>query len=139
MNKNKEFLYVGYYFDTLNRLILKIGTTNDLKRRQQEHTRNYRRATHYTLPKESSFIYLWSIQLSKYNTIRFEDLNKELWRQAGIGEFIRNDRFLVADCPQSVQIKIRKTYSISLRECLPVADTPNGFEPLLRGRTGEVF
>ena len=27
---NKEFLYVGYYFDVNNRFILKPGTTNDL-------------------------------------------------------------------------------------------------------------
>ena len=30
----KEFLYVGYYIDTENHFVLKIGTTNDLKRRQ---------------------------------------------------------------------------------------------------------
>ena len=30
---NKEFLYVGYYVDTEGNTILKIGTTNNLKRR----------------------------------------------------------------------------------------------------------
>ena len=40
----KEYLYVGYYIDTQGRYILKIGTTNDLKRRQAEHNRNYKRA-----------------------------------------------------------------------------------------------
>ena len=48
---NKEFLYVGYYVDTEGNTILKIGTTNNLKRRQQEHTRNYKRAKEYTMPK----------------------------------------------------------------------------------------
>ena len=38
----KEFLYVGHYVDTEGKYILKIGTTNDLARRAQEHTRNYR-------------------------------------------------------------------------------------------------
>ena len=42
--KEKEFLYVGYYKDVENRIMLKIGTTNDLKRRQTEHTRNYKKA-----------------------------------------------------------------------------------------------
>ena len=40
---DKEFLYVGYYTDTEDNTILKIGTTNNLKRRQQEHTRNYKK------------------------------------------------------------------------------------------------
>ena len=34
----KEFLYVGHYIDIDGNYILKIGTTNDLKRRQTEHT-----------------------------------------------------------------------------------------------------
>ena len=36
MQKNKEFLYVGHYIDTNGNFILKVGTTNDLKRRQTE-------------------------------------------------------------------------------------------------------
>lgn len=49
--KNKEFLYVGHYYDENGVYILKIGTTNDLKRRQQEHTRNYKKSPVYRLPK----------------------------------------------------------------------------------------
>ena len=40
----KEFLYVGHYVDTNGDYILKIGTTNNLDRRQKEHTRNYKRS-----------------------------------------------------------------------------------------------
>ena len=32
----KEFLYVGHYIDTDGNYILKIGTTNDLRRRAAE-------------------------------------------------------------------------------------------------------
>ena len=110
----KEFLYVGHYYDIDGRYILKIGTTNDLKRRTQEHNRNYRRAKTHTMPKDNEFIMDWYIKLSRYNTQRFEDTNRELWQAAGIGEFIRNDRFLCAVKPLTVNVKIRKVYAVSL-------------------------
>lgn len=110
----KEYLYVGYYIDTENNFILKIGTTNDLKRRQSEHNRNYKRATAHTMPKDGSFQYLWYHKLSKYNTLRYEDSNRLLWQEMGIGEFIRNDRFILCKIPNFVPIKIRKTYQIAL-------------------------
>jgi hypothetical protein len=111
----KEFLYVGHYTDSDGNYILKIGTTNDLKRRAQEHTRNYRRAKMYNLPKNDSFTYDWYLPLSKYNTIRYEDRNRQKWQEMAIGDFVRNDRF---NCgrrkPKSVQVTIRKTYVIDL-------------------------
>lgn len=110
----KEFLYVGHYYDVDDKYILKIGTTNDLKRRTQEHNRNYRRATKHTMPKENSFVMDWYIKLSRYNTQRFEDRNRQMWQTAGIGDFIRNDRFVCAVKPPTVEIKIRKTYAVSL-------------------------
>ena len=106
MQREKEFLYVGYYTDTSNRKILKIGTTDNLNRRQKEHNRYYK----------TEFKYLWSLPLSKYNTIRFEDSNREAWKNAGIGEYIRNDRFILNEIPPTVTIKIRKEYTISLAE-----------------------
>lgn len=110
----KEFLYVGYYFDILGRFILKIGTTNDLKRRQAEHTRNYRKAKDFTLPPDGRFEYLWHLPLSKYNTIRYEDRNREMWQEMGIGQFVRNDRFVLDNVPNSVPVKIRKIYQVAL-------------------------
>lgn len=110
----KEFLYVGHYYDTENNYILKIGTTNDLIRRTKEHTRNYRRAVNYTLPKENEFIMDWFIKLSRYNTHRFEDSNRAKLIEEKIGNFIRNDRFVCAVKPPSIEIKIRKTYAVSL-------------------------
>ena len=47
----KEFLYVGHYIDTDGNYILKIGTTNDLRRRATEHTRHYRKAKNIVYPQ----------------------------------------------------------------------------------------
>jgi predicted GIY-YIG superfamily endonuclease len=114
MPKNKEFLYVGHYIDTNGNYMLKIGTTNDLNRRQTEHTRNYRKAKQFTMPPDSQFAYDFYIPLSKYNTIRFEDRTRERWQNEGIGEFVRNDRFRCDIKPDFVEITIRKTYKIPL-------------------------
>ena len=110
----KEFLYVGHYFDTNGNYILKIGTTNDLDRRQKEHTRNYRRSKTYTLPADEIFEYDFYLPLSKYNTIRYEDKNRTKWIEDNLGQFVRNDRFCCAEKPQSVEVKIRRIYEIIL-------------------------
>lgn len=114
MAREKEFLYVGHYVDDKGRFILKIGTTNDLDRRATEHTRNYKKAREYKMPPESEFKYDWYLRLSKYNTLRYEDLNRALWQSLGIGRFIRNDRFYCVNKPESVIVKIRKTYVVHL-------------------------
>lgn len=110
----KEFLYVGHYVDEDGFYILKVGTTNDLERRAKEHTRNYHRASTHRMPMEQVFEYDWSCPLSKYNTLRFEDKTRQAWREQGIGEFIRNDRFKCETKPDFVEIVIRKTYTIAL-------------------------
>ena len=110
----KEFLYVGYYIDTEGNYILKIGTTHDLAERRTAHNRNYKKAKKHTMPESESFQYIWSIQLSKYNTYRYEDRNIDYWKELGIGEYIRNDRFLLHTIPESVPVKIKKTYTVAL-------------------------
>lgn len=111
----KEFLYVGHYVDIDGNYILKIGTTNDLKRRAQEHTRNYRRTKNLTMPKSATFEYDWYLPLSKYNTLRYEDRNRQKWQEMAIGNFVRNDRFNCGQRkPKKVQVTIRKTYTIEL-------------------------
>ena len=111
----KEYLYVGHYVDVYGNYILKVGTTNDLERRRKEHTRNYHKTPHCPLPLESEFVYDWFIELSKYNTLRFEDRTKAIWKELGFGEYIRNDRFNCGDNkPEFVEITIRKTYRIEL-------------------------
>ena len=110
----KEFLYVGHYIDTNGDYILKIGTTNDLDRRQKEHTRNYKRSPNFTMPEDGKFEYDWSRPLSKYNTLRYEDRNREKWQKEEVGNFVRNDRFHCPKKPDFVQVTIRKTYQIAL-------------------------
>lgn len=112
--KGKEWLYVGYYYDTEGRFILKIGTTNNLARRKAEHTRNYHKSPDFTLPKKDSFTYLWWIPLSKYNTIRYEDKTRASWQAGNIGQYIRNDRFFCSTRPAEVQVKIRKVYTVPI-------------------------
>lgn len=114
MKENKEFLYVGHYIDTNGNYILKVGTTNDLQRRQKEHTRNYRKNKTYTLPTSAEFAYDWHLPLSKYNTLRYESRTKENWKKENFGTFLRNDRFVCAEKPIQVEVTIRKTYKISL-------------------------
>ena len=66
----KEYLYVGHYIDKNGFYILKIGTTNDLKRRAQEHTRNYKKSLISQCPL---MVLLFTIGGVRYrNTILFD-------------------------------------------------------------------
>lgn len=114
MKSEKEFLYVGHYIDQDGNYMLKIGTTNDLERRRKEHTRNYRRSPNYTMPIDQEFNYDWYTRLSKYNTLRYEDRNRNRWKEMNIGEYVRNDRFCCAHKPAVVSVSIRKTYEVIL-------------------------
>lgn len=111
---NKEFLYVGHYIDKDGRYILKVGTTNDLKRRKKEHDRNYKKSPENTMPQDGEFVYDWYLKLSKYNTLRYEDKTRAAWQDENIGEYIRNDRFFCRRKPKAVKVTIRKTYTIPL-------------------------
>ena len=110
----KQFLYVGHYIDIYGNYILKIGTTNELDRRKSEHTRNYKKSPHHPMPVDGEFVYDFWLPLSKYNTLRYEDKNRELWKAENIGEFIRNDRFFCKNKPDFVKIVIRKEYIVQL-------------------------
>ena len=110
----KEWLYVGYYYDTEHKFILKIGTTSDLCRRQSEHTRNYRKASKHTMPQDEQFKMIWYRPLSKYNTFRYEDRNKEFWQSIGFGTFVRNDRFVFDTPPTQVMVRIKKEWVVAI-------------------------
>ena len=113
--QEKEYLYVGHYIDVNGLYILKIGTTNNLKRRNAEHNRAYSRTkTDHRMKHGEQFQYDWTLPLSKYNTTRYEDRNRQKWQEENVGEFIRNDRFVCAEKPAEVTVTIRKTYTISL-------------------------
>lgn len=111
---NKEWLYVGHYIDENGNYILKIGTTNDLDRRRKEHNKKYKNSPNHRMPENGSFEYDWFIPLSKYNTLRYEDRNRELWQAQNVGKFVRNDRFFCRNKPNSVEIRIKKTYVVQL-------------------------
>ena len=66
------------------------------------------------MPRENEFEYDWTLPLSKYNTLRYEDKNRKKWQELAVGVFIRNDRFVCAEKPLEVEVSIRKTYKISL-------------------------
>lgn len=111
---NKEYLYVGHYYDSEGRYILKIGTTNDLSRRLRQHNRKYKLCETNSLLSTDSFVYDWYTQLTRENTLKYESLNKELWKEVGYGHYIPNDRFIFEKKPLLCEIKIRKTYTIFL-------------------------
>lgn len=111
---DKEYLYVGHYYDSEGNYILKVGTTNDLNRRQKEHNRKYSTTPNHPFAADGQFIYDWHRKLSKYNTLRYEDRTKKAWKQDLNGVYIRNDRFVFAEKPPKVYITIRKTYEIVL-------------------------
>lgn len=106
---------MGHYIDTKGRFILKIGTTNNLLRRKREHTHNYQKAPDYILPTGSEFVYDWHLPLSKYNTLRYEDKNRQAWQAQNVGEYVRNDRFCCPSRPANVVVKIRKEYVVEIK------------------------
>ena len=110
----KEWIYVGHYYDTEGNYVLKIGTTNDLCRRQSEHTRNYRKAVKHKMPPTAQFAMDWYRPLSKYNTIRYEDRNRAEWQKMGFGQFVRNDRFVFAEKPIHATVRIKKEWVVEL-------------------------
>lgn len=115
MASEKEFLYVGCYTDINGNFVLKVGTTDNLKRRQKEHNKYYaEKAKKCRMAKNSNFEYLWHLPLSKYNTLRYEDKTKAAWKNLEIGIYINNDRFVLTEIPEYVEITIKKTYKIKL-------------------------
>ena len=74
----------------------------------------YKKSSTYTMPKEGQFIYDFTLKLSKYNTLRYEDKTRKQWQEERIGEFVRNDRFFCKKKPKTVKVTIRKTYEVSL-------------------------
>ena len=96
------------------RLLALDSKDQERKERRKEHTHNYHKTPNHPMPLEDEFLYDWSIKLSKYNTLRFEDETKAKWITEEIGEYIRNDRFVCKEKPERVNIFIRKNYEIIL-------------------------
>ena len=48
------------------------------------------------------------------NTLKFEELNKNEWKEIGVGRYVKKDRFLCKEKPESVTIRIKREYCIEL-------------------------
>lgn len=54
--RGSNYVYVGHYTDIDGNYILKVGTTNNIKRRTYEHTATYKRKKKYQMPKDERFV-----------------------------------------------------------------------------------
>lgn len=112
----KQYLYIGHYYDIDGNFILKVGTTNDLDKRQKQHNTYYKRkAANNPMAENSSFIYDWHHQF--VNVLEYEAKVKEHWKEEYGWTYIRNDRFNCGRRPtERIEVKIRKTYHIWTRK-----------------------
>lgn len=60
------------------------------------------------MPSDGAFEYDFSLKLSKYNTLRYEDRTREKWQKEEVGEFVRNDRFFCKKKPKRLQLPFAK-------------------------------
>lgn len=104
--KNGEFLYfiqIGEVRDGLR--LVKIGTTNNVRRRMGEELRQY----------DENITVLWvSPPYAKYTTRRIEDMMKEDWRKREGFVYIPNDRFLIPASVKTIDITVRNTFTITI-------------------------
>lgn len=109
----KAYLYIGHYIDDQGNYILKIGTTNNLKRRLQEHNKYYKEKAKNN-KTECNFRYDWYKTFSDKNVELYEKRNKEKLKKAGIGRYLPKDRFICEKKPTKITITIRRDYEIKL-------------------------
>lgn len=85
--------------------IIKIGTTNNMKRRLYEHLGQYK----------TNISVLWiSPEYSKYTTLKVEDDNKKVYKKRKNWRYIRNDRFAIPKSVTEVIVTVRKEYRIKI-------------------------
>lgn len=113
--RGSNYVYVGHYTDIDGNYILKVGTTNNIKRRTCEHTAAYKEKKKYKMPKDGQFVMDWYRPVSYKNSINTENRTRQAWKNEGIGQFIPKDRFNCgATPPRQVKVKIRKEWTIDL-------------------------
>lgn len=112
--KDKEYFYIGTYENEEYRII-KIGTTNNLDRREKEHQRSTEKLKNYA---GKNYHMLWHIKLSHANTLRAEDRMREKMREHPNLQYIANDRFAVLGKVPDIQLKVRKVHNIELGRLL---------------------
>lgn len=103
-NANKQYIYFIRIGEPADRLF-KIGTTNDMHRRMQEHRRAYK----------SDITVLGTIAVtSKYTTLRVEENMISEWKTREGWVYKRNDRFIIPPEVETIKIKVKKEYEFSL-------------------------
>ena len=113
--RGSNYVYVGHYTDIDGNYILKVGTTNNIRRRTCEHTAAYKEKKKYQMPKDGQFVMDWYRPVSYKNSIKTEDRTRQAWKNEGIGQFIPKDRFNCgANPPRQVKVKIRKEWIVDL-------------------------
>ena len=110
-----NYVYVVHYTYIDGNYILKVGTTNNIRRRTCEHTAAYKEKKKYQMPKDGQFVMDWYRPVSYKNSIKTEDRTRQAWKNEGIGKFIPKDRFNCgATPPRQVKVKIRKEWIVDL-------------------------
>ena len=113
--RGSNYVYVGHYTDIDGNYILKVGTTNNIRRRTCEHTAAYKEKKKYQMPKDGHFVMDWYRPVSYKNSINTENRTRQAWKNEGIGQFIPKDRFNCgAKPPRQVKVKIRKEWIVDL-------------------------
>ena len=113
--RGSNYVYVGHYTDIDGNYILKVGTTNNIRRRTCEHTAAYKEKKKYQMPKDGHFVMDWYRPVSYKNSINTENRTRQAWKNEGIGKFIPKDRFNCgATPPRQVKVKIRKEWTVDL-------------------------
>ena len=113
--RGSNYVYVGHYTDIDGNYILKVGTTNNIRRRTCEHTAAYKEKKKYKMPKDGQFVMDWYRPVSYKNSIKTENRTRQAWKDEKIGQFIPKDRFNCgATPPRQVKVKHRKELTVDL-------------------------
>ena len=103
--KNKHYIYFIRIGEPDKRLF-KIGTTNNMNRRMNEHKRYY---------KEDVTILGVIPVTSEYTTLRVEKQTKENWIENHPDwQYLRNDRFIIPEDVTEIEIRVRKKYRFAV-------------------------
>lgn len=105
-SKKGDYIYLVQIGNPKNgQRFIKIGTSNNVKRRIGEELRQYKQ----------DMCVLWvSPCYKKYTTLRVEEKTKDSWRALVDWEYIPNDRFLIPDIIQEVCVVVRNEYRIKV-------------------------
>lgn len=113
-SKDKESFYIGVY-NSEGKPVIKIGTTNNLKRREAEHKKGICKLKNYP---GTDYRTLWELKLSKANTLKVEEQMRRKMKEHPSLRFIAKDRFAIESEVPEIELTVRKTYKIPLGELL---------------------